>query len=314
MDTNASERLYALLIKLRPLEHGTLMPFSGELIHAAWLDWIRAATPDIAKMLHDGNCRRLFTCSNLHFPFPAPNLRTAESSNVHLPLDPAKVYTVRVTLLLGELFPLFYHSLLHIRTQEAGVRNQPFMRLGKQHFLLEEVVSMPEDPAGWTGYTSFAGLVERAQTVRLKPEEILEGEFASLATFHRGNAESVYGKHYALLPLPQYVFPWLARRWQELAPADLAGVVQLEQITRYIEDEGVIIEGHALQTHRVQFRHHPQRGFTGTCAYRLRGPDQASEASGALAVRRQLVLLLWFAFYTGIGYKTTMGMGQFRLL
>lgn len=313
METKTPERLYALLIKLRPLERGTLMPFSGELIHAAWLEWIRAVAPDVAEMLHDGNRRRLFTCSNLHFPFPAHRLREAERSNIHLPLDPEKVYTVRVTLLLGELFPLFYHSLMNFSLKEAGARKQPFMRLGKQNFLLEEVISSPEDISGWTGYTSFARLVELARDICLKPEEILEGDFASPATFHRGNASSPYGKHYALLPLPCYVFPWLARRWQELAPPELAGIVRCEQIERYIADEGVVIEDHALQTHRVQFNHHPQRGFLGSCTYRLRGSDETKSETGELSVRRQLVLLFWLAFYTGIGYKTTMGMGQFRL-
>ena len=102
MDTTAPERLYALRIKLRPLERGTLMPFSGELIHAAWLDWIRSEAPDIAAMLHDGNRRRLFTCSNLAFPFPPHRIREAERNNMHLPLDPDKVYSIRLTLLLGE--------------------------------------------------------------------------------------------------------------------------------------------------------------------------------------------------------------------
>jgi CRISPR-associated endoribonuclease Cas6 len=311
METRTPERLYALLIKLRPLERGTLMPFSGELIHAAWLDWIRSDAPDVAAMLHDGNRRRLFTCSNLHFPLPAHRLREAERANVHLPLDPEKTYTIRITLLLGELFPLFYHSLVSYSVKE--IRERPFLRLGKQTFLLEEVISSPEDASCWTGYVSFAGLVEKVRTLRLKPEELLALEFASPTTFHRGNASSPYGKHYALLPLPHYVFPWLARRWQELAPAELVGVVQEEQIERYIADEGVIVEDHALQTHRVQFNRYPQRGFLGSCTYRLRGPDETQSEAGELSVRQQLVLLLWLAFYTGLGYKTTMGMGQFRL-
>src|SRR5215469_14719743 len=126
MEAKAPERLYSLLIKLRPLERGTLMPFSGELIHAAWLDWLRETAPDVAALLHDGNRRRLFTCSNLHFPFPLPKIREAERNNIHLPLDPEKVYTIRVTLLLGELFPLFYSSLMSLGTSETGARKQPF--------------------------------------------------------------------------------------------------------------------------------------------------------------------------------------------
>lgn len=310
----APERLYALLIKLRPLERGTLMPFSGELIHAAWLDWIGSDAPDIAAMLHDGNRRRLFTCSSLAFPFLPHKIREAERGNTHLPLDPAKVYTIRLTLLLGELFPLFYNSLMGYHTKEGGARIRPFMRLGKQTFLLEEVISSSEDASRWTGYTSFAGLVEEARTLCLRPDETLTLEFATLTTFHRGNASSVYGKHFARLPLPHYVFPWLAKRWQELAPPELAGVVQRAEIERYIEEEGIIIADHALHTHRVQFNNHPQHGFLGTCSYSLRGPDEKLPSPDRLTVRQQCMLLCWLAFYTGVGYKTAMGMGQLRLI
>src|SRR5437763_4131420 len=94
-------KLYAIHLKLRPLERGTLMPFSGELVHGAWLDWIRDSAPDVAASLHDGNNRRLFTCSSLPFPLPLARLRDAERDNVHLPLDPEKAYLVRITLLLG---------------------------------------------------------------------------------------------------------------------------------------------------------------------------------------------------------------------
>jgi hypothetical protein len=44
--TMANSRLYAFLLKLRPLQQGTLMSFNGEL-------------------MHEGNKRQLFTCSNL---------------------------------------------------------------------------------------------------------------------------------------------------------------------------------------------------------------------------------------------------------
>lgn len=308
------ERLYALLLKLRPLERGTLMPFSGELIHAAWLDWIRGAAPDIATMLHDGNHRRLFTCSNLRFPTVAQRLREAERANIHLPLDPEKVYTIRLTLLLGELFPLFYNTLLHSSAKGATSSNQSFMRLGKQAFHLEEVVSSPEDSSGWSGYTSLTEMVERARKLQLRSAETVTLEFASLTTFHRGMADSPYGKHYALLPLPQFVFLWLARRWRELAPTELADVIQREQIEQYIAQDGITIDDHALQTHRVQFNRHPQRGFLGTCIYKLHGPDASANVPGQLTIRQQLLLLSWLAFYTGVGYKTTMGMGQIRVM
>src|SRR5438876_495985 len=124
-------KLYAILLKLRPLERGTIMPFSGELVHGAWLDWIGSAAPDVATMLHDGNKRRLFTCSSLQFPFPVARVRQAERENLHLPLAPEKTYAVRITLLLGELLPLFYSTLMHFNMTELGVKKSPLVQKGR---------------------------------------------------------------------------------------------------------------------------------------------------------------------------------------
>src|SRR6266852_2121969 len=82
--SGAPARLYALLLKLRPREAGTLMPFSGELVHGALLAWIREAAPDVAAILHDGIKRRLFTCSSLQFPLPRTRMLQAERDNIHL--------------------------------------------------------------------------------------------------------------------------------------------------------------------------------------------------------------------------------------
>jgi len=145
----APAKLYAILLKLRPLQYGTLMPFSGEFVHAAILNWLSSTAPDVATWLHEGNKRRLFTCSSLQFPFSEERMREAERKNVHLPLDPEKTYTVRITLLLGELFPLFYNALMHFNATASRAQRPPFMQLGKQVFLLEEVIAEPGDDSGW---------------------------------------------------------------------------------------------------------------------------------------------------------------------
>lgn len=313
--SSAPSKLYALLLKLRPLEKGTLMPFSGELVHGAWLDWIRQAAPDVAAMLHDGNKQRLFTCSSLQFPFPAARMQHAERENVHLPLEPEKTYTIRITLLLGELFPLFYNSLMHFNMAEMGTKKLPFMQIGKQQFLLEEVIADNDDPPGWTGFTTFTSLAEKAKTTQLRNPETLTLQFDSLTTFNRSTPREIgYGKHYARLPLPYYVFSGLARRWQELAPPQLANMVQKTQIENYIHGEGVVIKDYELKTHLVYFVNHPQEGFTGVCTYHLRGSDKEVASEASLSIRRQLLLLAQMAFYTGVGYKTTMGMGRVRLV
>jgi len=307
-------RLYALLLKVRPLQPGTLMPFSGELVHAAFLRWLKDAAPDVATWLHDGNKRRLFTCSSLQFPFPT---QRAEHTNLHLPLDPEKTYTMRITLLLGELFPLFHTALMHFYTTEKGAQKSPFVQIGKQLFLLEDVIIDNRDTSGWTGFTSFAELVEQAQTVRLRKVESLAMEFASLTTFNRANRRNlVYGSHYARLPLPHYVFPGLVRRWQELAPPELVHIVQMEHVEQYIEDDGVVIGDYDLQPHQVRFTKHMQLGFVGRCTYDIRSPGEEVKGTekAPLTMCQQIWLLAQLAFYCGSGYKTAMGMGQVRLI
>jgi hypothetical protein len=310
--TSVPAKLYALRLKLRPMERGTLMPFSGELIHAAWLDWIRAAAPDVAEALHDGNKRRAFTCSSLQFPLPLNRVREAEYENVHLPVDPEKTYTVRLTLLVGELFPLFYDSLMHFNMANFGTKQPPFMQIGKQAFLLEEVITT-DDHAGWTGYTTFNNLVETIKAKQLDKVEPLTLEYASLTAFSRGSEKGKeHGNYFARLPLPHYIFPGLAKRWQELAPPELTQVIQQNRIEEYIQEDGIIIDDYNLRTHFVTFVKHPQRGFVGTCTYHLRGPDEKTTPEAPLTIRQQLLLLAQLAFYTGIGYKTAMGLGQTR--
>lgn len=313
--SSAPSKLYALLLKLRPLEGGhTLMPFSGDLVHAAFLNWVRSSAPDVAEWLHEGNRRRLFTCSSLQFPLPVSRMREAERGNLHLPLYADRVYSVRVTLLLGELFPLLYEALMRSHMYEPGGQRQPFMQLSKQAFLLQEAV-MTDDASGWTGFTSLHTLVEEVTALRFGKVLPLPLEFASLTTFNRSNQRNKsYGNYYATLPLPLYIFPMLANRWQELVPAEVARVVQRERIEQYIQDDGMVIDDYDLQPHHVTFTNHPQRGFVGRCTYQLRGPDEATTLDAPLTVRQQILLLTRFAFYAGIGYKTAMGMGQVRVV
>jgi CRISPR-associated endoribonuclease Cas6 len=306
-------RLYALHLHLRPVQNGTLMPFSGELVHGAFLRWLQAAAPDIAAWLHEGNKRRLFTCSSLGFPRVAGRKLEIERRNIHLPLDPHETYLVRLTLLLGDLFPLFHEALTKFDISHLGTDTPPFLQLGKQLFLLEEVITTNDDSHGWTGFTSLSSLVEQARQVKCKREEILTLDFVSLTAFSRAEGKAGYGSHAFMLPLPQFVFQNLARRWQDIAPPELAGIVQMERLEHYLQEDGVIIVDYDLKAHHVHFTTHQQRGFLGSCTYQLRGHDESTSEDAPLTLRQQIHLLARLAFYTGVGYKTTMGLGQARL-
>lgn len=308
-----STHLYALLLTVRPLQQGSLMAFSGEQVHAACLDWIRSADATVAEWLHEGNKRRLFTCSSLLFPHSIDRQRDAERRNVHLLLRPTQTYQIRVTLLHQAIFPLFHHSLTAARTTGAA---SPFLCLSKQQFLLERVDIGDEGSEGWAGWSSWFALVERASRQHLERNASLTLEFASLTTFKRGSINGqAFGNYFARLPLPHLVFPTLAKRWHELAPPEVRDVIEQEKIETYVQDEGIIIDDYDLVPQTVTYTTHKQPGFVGTCTYILRNDGaQREQREGTLTVRQQVLALAMLAFYTGIGYKPAMGMGQARLV
>lgn len=317
----APTRLYAFLLQIRPVQSGTLMAFSGELVHGAFLRWLCQTAPDVSEWLHDGNKRRLFTCSSLQFDLPSERMLNAERENVHLPLDPQKTYFIRITLLLGELFPLLHEALIRFYPHPQQAASH-FLQIGKQRFTLEEVILTPTHPSGQCGITSLTTLVEQAQALRGEALEQLTLEFDSLTTFNRSTREG-FGVHYALLPLPHYVFPNLARRWEDIAPSELATVVQPRLIEDYALQDGAIITDYDLHPHHLHFTTHLQPGFIGRCTYRLRDPSRLASRVASpqaernpespLDLRQQLWLLSQLAFYSGVGYKTSMGMGRTRV-
>ena len=111
----------------------------------------------------------------------------AERENVHLPLDPQKTYFIRITLLLGELFPLLHEALMRYYPNPHQT-TQHFLQLGKQRFTLEEVILTPSHPSGQCGFTSLTTLIEQAQQVRGNALEQLTLDFSYLTTFNRSHS------------------------------------------------------------------------------------------------------------------------------
>jgi CRISPR-associated endoribonuclease Cas6 len=122
-----------------------------------------------------------------------------------------------------------------------------------------------------------------------------------------------------LVPLPSRVFMSLGEKWRLFAPAELA-----RPVTRFLEELPLIVnhapgtngEGrwsllddlltlsrYDLKTSAMVYKDHEEIGFTGEAQFEMLGGAR----SQALTVIHSLAR---FAFYAGVGYKTTMGMGQ----
>ncbi|MEB3887056.1 CRISPR-associated endoribonuclease Cas6 [Lyngbya sp. CCY1209] len=94
--------------------------------------------------------------------------------------------------------------------------------------------------------------------------------------------------------LPELVFSSLHRRWNQFAPEALH--------FSEVEWEG-LVSAYELKTHALRLEGGGEIGAQGWIRYRFPDEEQAQIAS----------ILARFAFFSGVGRKTTMGMGQAKV-
>jgi len=291
--------LCAVLLKVRPRLAGLLPAHWGPLIHGGLLAWLREVDPAVAARLHEPNRDRPFTTGALWWPDRRAQA-TAQQYGQRLPVTPAQTYWLRITLLESALFRPFTQPLLRFA-------DQPALQLGEIPFDIVEVVVTPrpgERPGTtWSGWTTYAELAAWAANL---PEECLHTlrlEFDTPTCFSDGDRP--WGRRTCVLPEPVRIFARLAHQWRVFAPPTLVGAID-EGAVRAYTAERMMIYDYRLRIQRVHLNHAPQPGFVGWCDYLL--PDD--DAGGC--VRRQVQLLASFAFYAGVGYKTTLGLGRVR--
>ena len=341
------EYLHALMLKLRSQRSGDILPHAGQLAHAALLHWFAEVDTTFATYLHEPNARRPFTCSSLWFP-NTHEVIAAQRTNRRLFLFPNQIYWLRFTMLTDKLFRTFMKRFFQATSPTVGKAHGeldlPTLRLGSAHFDVVEVIMTSPEPGqqqpnmvNWSGYATYSGLVEQTLTYDLSKATTWNVglEFRSPTAF--SNGQTVWGKQMHVFPDPERVFDSLARAWNTWAPSHF--ILDTRTIQAYVRD-WVVISHYELQTHTFHFDRSTQEGFTGRCVYAMKEREwtrsryaqtleEASTSSKGLRRGESLLpatvgagltpvqalhLLANFAFYAGVGYKTTMGMGQTRPL
>ena len=268
--------LTSLVLTLRPLQAASKPSNLGRAVHALLLRWVHGADPALAAALHESDSPRPFTCSNL-----LGGQRRAGS----LRLDPDQDYWLRVTSLSAELSELLRQAVLD--------QPPPDLELDSTTF---RVLSATADPARhpWAGSISYQELAAAHLLADAAPAARLGLRFISPTSFRSGGMN-------VPLPLPDLVFGSLLDRWQAFAP------LAVNPEVRRFAAERVAVARYRLRTRILPFKAGAvQVGFTGECHYVALQRDRYW-----LGV---LGLLADFAFYAGVGYQTSVGMGQVRLI
>ncbi len=326
--------LYSTVVKLIAIQDGQLPATQGRLAHAAFLDIIRAVDPALADALHASRERKPFTVSPLwglprqHDPKGQVTVRRGHQTWLRFTLLGSDLFTTFTRHFLSPLTPSPAQAETHgthppsppragaggevsPSQREAHGTHPPSprrggaggeVRIGDLDFAITEILTTPGSHL-WAGYTAVSELYRHWQTT--PPDASARKialEFASPTVFSRSSDKDGMGKFMEPFPAPAMFFGSVAAMWNDHMPAPLS--LPKQAIRQYAE-ETVVVGLYKMESQMFRYWGRPQIGATGKMTYLLKDKDNH-------AMIRALNMLADFAFYSGAGYKTTMGMGQVR--
>lgn len=301
--TTVSPALYSTVVKLVAAREGSIPATQGQLAHGAFFAIVKSVDPALADALHAGNSRKPFTISPLQ--------GVGQAHNGQVRIRRGQEVWLRFTVLGSDLFTIFIHHFLKPSsfqvegwgvgqsTDAKSCASLPALYLGQVDFTISEILTTPGSHP-WAGHTRPDDLWQAWHAV--SPPDLARKitiEFASPTVFSRGSRNGL-GKIMDPFPSPAMFFGSLVAMWNEHLPLALD-----KQTIRSYAEETVVVGEYSMQSRMFRYWQQPQIGAVGKVTYLLK--DQRHHE-----LIRVLNLLADFAFYSGVGYKTTMGMGQVR--
>lgn len=267
--------LVAIQVPLTAADDHELPADVGRANYAEVLNQFNRIDRTLANLVHEGDGAKPLTCSSLIGP------RTNGRS---LFVRRGETYSVRLTGLTPEVS----QGLL------TAFRDTPpavWRVHGCSFDVTKAVCDAALDP--WTGQTTYG---ELAAQPLLDEEQNDRLNFV----FDSPTAFKSAGRHFPL-PLPELVFGSLAERWNAFSP------VVLSPEMRTFGHEFIGISDFNLRSHHLSTKNEGMViGGAGRVTYRLFTANRNWLA--------QVHMLANFAVYSGVGVKTTFGMGRLRRL
>lgn len=266
--------LTSLILQLQTPTDARLPANLGRASQAAFLRLLGQREAALARALHERDGPK---------PFTASNLMMGRREQGSLNLKAGETGWLRFT---GLTKPVSEHLLAL-----AG-NPPPTIELDGHPLTVTGTTLEAEDHswAGQIGYQALAAPYLLGGTERRS--RYISLDFASPTTFRsQGN--------YVPLPLPELVFGSLLNRWQAFAPIALSPEIQ-----RFAA-ESVLLSRFRLRSRGMPYKQGGIHvGFTGQATFIVSNQDRYW--------LNMLHLLAAFAFYSGVGYQTTAGLGQVR--
>lgn len=275
-----TQSLHSLVVQLAALEAGVLPHSVAEMAHAAFYAAVQSVDPLLSEQMHNAQDRSPFSLSPLYGFWQSPH-----DKRIHVSLG--QEGWLRLGVLDNQLFAVFMQHLLNSPL--------PTIRLGNIPFLITQVLGSPGSHP-WVNYTTLDELAALDET----PERWLL-DFQSPTAVRWGDADNST-RRVILFPPPRVAIAGLRTRWDRMT-GDKWG----RDFEEWVERNIIVSWVKSWRTESFIFQRQSYVGGLGVLEYHLL--DGRNRAN-AIHFHR----LLRLAFYTGIGYKTTHGLGQVRLI
>lgn len=207
----------------------------------------------------------------------SPFLKGAKFSSGYSFISPKRPFTFRMTYLKEKLLEPIIKGFISL-----SAKNEP-LKLGNGKILIEKVDIQKSSQADFTSFEEILSRVKDDKTIAL--------EFCSPTSFRSRGEQKLF-------PLPELVFSSLLKKWNTFSEIKIPQEIEKEfekiRVTRF-----------RLKTELVNFSEYKIIGFIGKVVYEL--PETIDKET-----KKTINALSDFAFYSGVGYKTTIGMGQAR--
>lgn len=280
---------YAIVIHAFPRTDLPLAHAQGKILHGLFYELLQNASAAKGDEVHSIDGLKPFSTALLL----SDRQRRAEY------LRAGEELKIRFTFLDESLYPLLARYFLS--TPDLSVE------LVRTELTVARILSTPQSGEEWAGCASFEDIYTNASD----SEKQFSFHFATPTFFKRGGGPA-YPDLMVSLPLPDLVFGSLLRNWNQFAPTSFVEANLLKEICNH----------HLEMTHhrissqlaRLIFPRHDGTyhtttfpGFVGSCSFRLVELHDQS-------IIQTLNALADFAFFSGVGAKTTMGCGVAKRL
>ncbi|WP_392477349.1 CRISPR-associated endoribonuclease Cas6 [Nostoc sp. C110] len=280
---------HSLVLNLLPQSPIPPQYLTGRHLHALFLTLVSSVDSTLGDRLHDSTADKAFTLSPLQINSPLLKGGKGGSKLQYSHQQPIPAGTPcwwRISLLDDTLFGKLTQLWLNLNP------NRPW-HLGPADLYITSIQGTPQSIQPWANASSYAQLYEEASDVcdglRLRNSSI-NLSFSTPTAFRQGQYDST-------LPTRESVFNSLLSRWNKYSGIEFSQIAIESIFPSFVN-----IHTEILADSRSKFI-----GILGEVTYKILGTVEPIQI-------KQINALADFALYTGVGRKTTMGMGMMRRL